>query len=340
LQYEVHFHSKPFCVGAYLKLLAVIPDAKSFHSKTRYALMFGPDKCGDQLDKIQLITKVYNPLVESWTEHHLKNAPTIIADKWTHLYTLVVKPRMRDFEIFVDNVSKRKGRFDTDFEPPLQLPTEVSDPSDTTQPEDWPEEIIEDPNDVEPEDWHWYHPNEEWEQGGMVNPEYKGKWTPRMIQNPFWFMHSQKNNIAPIKGIAIDIWTASDTVGFDNIWLGYKHADALAFSRETWKVKNHSEVPRQTREKEIAASYAQLNSILADAGLGRVRGWIVKYCPVFIIEIVPDHFWYYTPHTLFSTILVLQISMVWWCMSGTTSGITDRNDDNEDKAVVEEKLDS
>lgn len=49
VQYEVIFQEGQECGGAYLKLLSLDSkhnDLKSFHDKTPYTIMFGPDKCG------------------------------------------------------------------------------------------------------------------------------------------------------------------------------------------------------------------------------------------------------------------------------------------------------
>lgn len=48
-RYEVRFQNGQECGGAYLKLLSQVPnmDLRSYHDKTPYTLMFGPDKCGN-----------------------------------------------------------------------------------------------------------------------------------------------------------------------------------------------------------------------------------------------------------------------------------------------------
>lgn len=49
VQYEVIFQEDQECGGAYLKLLSDSSEHKdltTFHDKTPYSIMFGPDKCG------------------------------------------------------------------------------------------------------------------------------------------------------------------------------------------------------------------------------------------------------------------------------------------------------
>lgn len=52
VQYEVNFQEGQECGGAYLKLLSHLEgslDLKQFYDKTPYTIMFGPDKCGNDL---------------------------------------------------------------------------------------------------------------------------------------------------------------------------------------------------------------------------------------------------------------------------------------------------
>lgn len=52
VQYEVNFQEGQECGGAYLKLLSQSKetlDLRQFYDKTPYTIMFGPDKCGNDL---------------------------------------------------------------------------------------------------------------------------------------------------------------------------------------------------------------------------------------------------------------------------------------------------
>eukprot|EP00495_Collosphaeridae_sp_1-RS-2012_P005633 TRINITY_DN504_c0_g2_i3.p1 TRINITY_DN504_c0_g2~~TRINITY_DN504_c0_g2_i3.p1 ORF type:complete len:191 (-),score=66.76 TRINITY_DN504_c0_g2_i3:2-574(-) len=136
-----------------MKLLADKTPADDFNDKTRYSVMFGPDKCGTDTNKVHFITQVFNPVSEEWVEHHLKDAPKVETDKSTHLYTLVVKKGQQEYEIFIDNKSKKKGKFLDDFDPPFQPEKEIEDPDDK-KPEDWvDDEKMDDPDAVKPDDW-------------------------------------------------------------------------------------------------------------------------------------------------------------------------------------------
>lgn len=57
VQYEVNFQEGQECGGAYLKLLSQSKDTldlRQFHDKTPYTIMFGPDKCGNDL-KVRIV---------------------------------------------------------------------------------------------------------------------------------------------------------------------------------------------------------------------------------------------------------------------------------------------
>jgi calnexin len=153
VQYEVRLHKRLDCGGAYLKLIRQQDDfaPQSFQSSTDYVIMFGPDKCGGT-NKVHFIFKHKNPISGKYEEKHLENPPKIKADQLTHLYTLVIRPD-NTYEIFIDKKSEKKGSLFTDFEPSVNPPKLIDDPTDK-KPSDWEdEEYVPDPNAQKPDDW-------------------------------------------------------------------------------------------------------------------------------------------------------------------------------------------
>ena len=68
------------------------------------------------------------------------------------MYTLIVRPD-NSFEILIDGESSKKGSLLEDFEPSVNPPKEIDDPTDS-KPSTWvdiPE--IDDPSDKKPDDW-------------------------------------------------------------------------------------------------------------------------------------------------------------------------------------------
>jgi calnexin len=152
VQYEVRVQDTLECGGAYVKLFGrdnFEPDTLS--NETRYIIMFGPDKCGPDT-KVHFIFRHKSPKTLAYEEKHLKERPAMKYGKLNHLYTLIVRPD-NTFSILIDGKSERNGTLFTDFEPSVNPPKEVDDPSDS-KPADWvDEEQIDDPDAKKPEDW-------------------------------------------------------------------------------------------------------------------------------------------------------------------------------------------
>lgn len=156
LQFETRLQNGLECGGAYLKYLRPQDagwKAKEFDNESPYSIMFGPDKCG-ATNKVHFIFKHKNPKTGEYVEHHLKNPPSVPADKLSHVYTAIFESG-NDVRILVDGSEKKKANFlsEDDFEPPLIPAKTIPDPDDK-KPEDWDErDKIPDPNAVKPDDW-------------------------------------------------------------------------------------------------------------------------------------------------------------------------------------------
>ncbi|PWY99753.1 putative calnexin [Testicularia cyperi] len=154
VQYEVKLQKGLGCGGAYIKLLSateagVTPE--EFSDKTPYTIMFGPDKCG-QTNKVHFIFRHKNPKTGEFEEKHVKYPAYPKLAKTSTLYTLIVQPD-QTFDILINNESKKKGSLLEDFEPPVNPPAEIDDPSDV-KPADWVEQAkIADPKATKPDDW-------------------------------------------------------------------------------------------------------------------------------------------------------------------------------------------
>lgn len=158
VQYEVNLQNGQECGGAYIKLLSGQDgrvNLKTFHDKTPYTIMFGPDKCGNEF-KLHFIFRHVNPISGEVEEKHAKRPRDKIEepfkDKKPHLYTLVIRPD-NSYEISLDHVIVNSGSLLEDFTPPVNPPKEIEDPNDS-MPNEWDErEKIPDPEAVKPEDW-------------------------------------------------------------------------------------------------------------------------------------------------------------------------------------------
>lgn len=154
LQYEVRFTESVTCGGAYLKFLDAkrFSDPKSLNNESPYIVMFGPDKCGSDTNKVHFILRHENPVSHEWTEHHFNSPPKIKTDVFTHLYTLVIHSD-NTFEIKIDDKIEKTGSLLEDMTPPINPAHEIDDPNDK-KPADWVDEAkINDPEASKPDDW-------------------------------------------------------------------------------------------------------------------------------------------------------------------------------------------
>ncbi|KAH7104891.1 Calreticulin-domain-containing protein [Auriculariales sp. MPI-PUGE-AT-0066] len=155
-------------------------------------------------------------------------------------------------------------------------PYEIPD-ADAVKPETWLDaepSTIPDPDAVKPEEWDdeedgdWVAasvPNPkcqeaagcgEWKRPQKVNPDYKGKWyapqidnpaykgtwAPAKIANPDYFedLHPVKS-LNKIGGVGIELWTMTEDILFDNIYIGHSEEDAKALAKESFEIKKDGE---------------------------------------------------------------------------------------------------
>jgi len=172
------------------------------------------------------------------------------------------------YEIVDEDAVKPEGWLDDE---PLTIP----DP-DATKPEEWDDQ----------EDGEWIAPTVanpkcidaagcgEWKRPFKANPDYKGKWyapqidnpaykgpwAPRKIPNPSYF--EDKAPVRSLKrfgGIGIELWTMTEDILFDNIYVGHSAEDAKKLAAETFEIKKPPEVandkPAADDEEEEKISF-------------------------------------------------------------------------------------
>lgn len=151
-------------------------------------------------------------------------------------------------------------------------PTKIVD-EDAVMPKDWREDLeplIDDPEAIIPEDWDedmdgeytppqvdnadckdisgcgvWEKPMKnnpafkgKWAAKKIKNPDYQGIWKARMIPNPDYYEDATPfASASSIKSLAIEVWTMSSDIMFDNIYLGTDENDADALASSTFLLK-------------------------------------------------------------------------------------------------------
>ena len=90
----------------------------------------------------------------------------------------------------------------------------------------------------------WYAPM-------IDNPAYKGEWAPSKIPNPNYFEdNTPVKSLIPIGGVGIELWSMTEDILFDNIYVGHSVEDARKLAEETSFVKKGVEEAAEAAEKE------------------------------------------------------------------------------------------
>ena len=153
----------------------------------------------------------------------------------------------------------------------------------------------------------WYAPM-------IDNPEYKGEWAPRKIPNPGYF---EDNN--PVKslekivrcfarrhpllslndsiqgGVGIELWTMTEDILFDNLYIGHSPGDAKKLAEQTYEVKKKIEVEAQNAEDKAEAEEAGvIQTVFKEDPVGFIREKVFEFVelakvdPVFAAKAKPE----------------------------------------------------
>ena len=196
-------------------------------------------------------------------------------------------------------------------------------------PEDWLEDepaYIPDPDAQKPEDWDdeedgdWLPPTVpnpkctevsgcgKWEKPMMQNPQFKGiwqaelidnpdyngEWAPKKIPNPNYFEDKTPANLEPMGAVGFELWTMSNNILFDNIYIGHSEKDALWLQKKTFDIKQQIEqhedappppppvkpktTPKSFKEDPVAYMVAKFELFFA----------LVQKDPIAAIKAVPE----------------------------------------------------
>lgn len=126
--------------------------------------------------------------------------------------------------------------------------------TDAEKPEEWDDEedgewiapTVRNPKcDEAPGCGEWKRPYKanpaykgKWYAPMIDNPAYKGEWAPRKIPNPAFFEDlTPVKSLIPIGGVGIELWTMTEDILFDNLYVGNSVEDARKLAEETYFVK-------------------------------------------------------------------------------------------------------
>jgi len=91
-----------------------------------------------------------------------------------------------------------------------------------------------------------------WKAPKIPNPAYLGPWKAKQIPNPGYFYDpSPIDSLAPMAGLAVEVWTTNPAILFDNFLVSRSTKDATDYAAKTFKLKAAAE---NAKEKADEAS--------------------------------------------------------------------------------------
>jgi hypothetical protein len=96
-----------------------------------------------------------------------------------------------------------------------------------------------------------------WTAPLIDNPEYIGEWKARQIANPAFFVDNHPHRLPALAGVAVEIWTMTAGLTFDNILIGSDEAAAAAFASQTWSVEHGGQAGKSDAEDRAAKKAAR-----------------------------------------------------------------------------------
>jgi len=146
-----------------------------------------------------------------------------------------------------------------------------------------------------------------WYAEKIDNPEYKGEWAPKKIENPGFFEEKDPfSQIHPMAGVAVEVWTMTAGLQFDNFYFGNDADAAAAFGKETWAKKSAAE---KALEDEAMKSMAN-----KDRESKRAAGGIQNMIEVTLLDGLD---WAMDNMVLASTTsIAFIIALIWMCTGG------------------------
>jgi len=117
-----------------------------------------------------------------------------------------------------------------------------------------------------------------WRAPLIDNPNYQGKWEPRKIANPVFFEDLQPfANLKPISAVALELWSITDNIYFDNFIVSDDESVASEFAKDSWALK-------KTEERKSQASESVFDTVV-NATKDRPWLWAI-YILVILVPVI------------------------------------------------------
>mmetsp|Transcript_20906 Transcript_20906/g.30105 ORF Transcript_20906/g.30105 Transcript_20906/m.30105 type:complete len:528 (+) Transcript_20906:89-1672(+) len=218
---------------------------------------------------------------------------------------------------------------------PLQIPDPEADrPEDWDDDEDgeWEAPVVPNPACEAAGCGPWSPPKihnplykGKWSAPMIDNPDYIGEWQPKQIPNPNFFEDLRPADMAPMAGIAVEVWTTNSGIHFDNFAIASSLEDAFAYADETFVVKETAEKAADVRAKEEARKRSREEK-LAEGGFTN----IVSVYAAEAIEFLAQQ----PPAAIAGTVVVLLATLYFLLPSKTQERAQAPSSESESKEEV------
>jgi hypothetical protein len=189
------------------------------------------------------------------------------------------------YEIVDEEATKPEGWLDNEPEMTPDPDSEKPEEWDDEEDGDWVAPMIRNPKcDDAPGCGEWKRPNKpnpaykgKWFAPMIDNPAYVGEWSPRKIANPAFFEdNTPTKSLNKIGGVGIELWTMTEDILFDNIYVGHSLEDAQKLAAETYEVKHTVEDAIKPVEPPLSEPAAALPSFQENP-VGFIRQKVLNF---------------------------------------------------------------
>eukprot|EP00600_Ochromonadales_sp_CCMP1393_P004735 CAMPEP_0174961104 /NCGR_PEP_ID=MMETSP0004_2-20121128/4060_1 /TAXON_ID=420556 /ORGANISM="Ochromonas sp., Strain CCMP1393" /LENGTH=495 /DNA_ID=CAMNT_0016209523 /DNA_START=258 /DNA_END=1745 /DNA_ORIENTATION=- len=156
-----------------------------------------------------------------------------------------------------------------------------------------------------------------WKAAQVPNPLYRGVWRPRKIPNPSYFEDSNPVlSLAPITAIAIEVWTTSAAILFDNFVLSHSSQAVHEFTVATFVKKAKAE-RRAEKKEELAAEKMAYNQGWERGSFMDVIGDQLTVAMQSVVQISP---------VIIGSVMAIMLGLVYIIVSNKIGGNRKTND--------------
>merc|ERR1739841_159320 len=105
--------------------------------------------------------------------------------------------------------------------------------------------------------------NAQWLAPEIDNPEYVGEWAAKQIPNPAYFeTQTPAEDLDAMNAVAIEIWTMSKGMTFDNFYISSSLSSAKSFAEMTFLPKAEAQRAALEFENNSSSFFSDIEDFL------------------------------------------------------------------------------